>query len=112
MAKFEYLQWLIDWIFGQQGFVFQWDEGNETKSKVKHEVETHECEEIFYDIDKLPLGIQVQPVVSEPRFGLLGRTFDGRLLHVVFTIREGQVRVIAARPMHRKERAVYEQNLR
>ena len=112
MAKFEYIQWLVDWILGQQVFLFEWDGGNKTKSQAKHQVEIHECEEVFYDIDKQPLGIQVQPAVSEPRFGLLGRTFYGRFLHVVFTIREGQVRVIAARPMHKKERVNYEQNLR
>ncbi|HLB59811.1 MAG TPA: BrnT family toxin [Bdellovibrionota bacterium] len=112
MAKFEVVQWFIDWLFGQRRFAFDWDDGNLTKSKTKHGVETFESEEIFYDETKVPLGIQVQPPVSEPRFGLLGKTNNGRMLHIVFTIREGNVRIIAARPMHKKERVLYEKNLR
>jgi len=39
----------------------------------------------------------------------LGKTQDGRLLHVSFTLRDGGklVRVISARDMHRKERMFY-----
>jgi hypothetical protein len=55
-----------------------------TKSKTKHDVEAHEAEQIFYDESKVPMGIQIQPVVDEPRFGLLGRTSTSRLLHTVF----------------------------
>ena len=78
----------------------------------KHDVDTTEAEQAFYDERLSPLGSQVEPEVDEPRFGILGRTFTGRRLHVVFTIRSGQVRMISARPMHRKERAQYEQALR
>jgi len=112
MAKFEFVQWLLDWLFSNDSFEFEWDTGNRTKSKSKHDVETAESEEIFSDENKVPLGIQIEPPTSEPRFGLLGRTGLGRRLHVVFTIREGKVRIIASRPMHRKERALYEQSLR
>ena len=76
MAKFEFLQWLIDWLFECEEFIFEWDEGNRTKSKIKHKVEIHEAEEVFYDENNVPLGIQVQPVVDEPRFGLLGKNHE------------------------------------
>jgi uncharacterized DUF497 family protein len=48
---------------------------------------------------------------SELRFHALGRTWAGRELHVTFTLRQGgtAIRVISARDMHRKERAIYEQ---
>ncbi len=47
---------------------------------------------------------------AEPRWHALGHTNEGRLLHVTFTLRGGgtRVRIISARPMHRKERSVYE----
>jgi uncharacterized DUF497 family protein len=47
----------------------------------------------------------------ELRFHALGNTDEGRLLHVAFTLREAgaKIRVISARNMHRKERAIYEQ---
>jgi len=48
---------------------------------------------------------------SEPRYHALGKTIDGRRLHISFTLRgDGKlIRVISARDMHRKERAHYEQ---
>ena len=49
--------------------------------------------------------------VHETRSRALGRTDEGRLLHVTFTLRDAgrRIRVISARNMHRKERAIYEQ---
>lgn len=48
---------------------------------------------------------------AEARFHALGKTEDGRLLHITFTLRQSGtlIRAISARDMHRKERAVYEQ---
>jgi len=48
---------------------------------------------------------------KEPRLHALGKTDEGRALHITFTLRQsGQlVRVISARDMHRKERAIYDQ---
>ncbi len=47
----------------------------------------------------------------EPRFHALGKTDEGRLLHISFTLRQADslIRVISARSMHRKERTIYEQ---
>ena len=49
---------------------------------------------------------------AESRFHALGKTHEGRLLHVTFTLRDwGRlIRVISARPMHRKERTIYAQS--
>jgi uncharacterized DUF497 family protein len=71
-----------------------------------------EDELAFYDADIYPLGSQIEPEVNEPRFGILGRTPAGRYLHIVFTVRTGAIRIISARPMHRKEKESYEQALR
>ncbi|MDN5870669.1 MAG: BrnT family toxin [Nitrococcus sp.] len=48
---------------------------------------------------------------QEPRYHALGRTDEGRRLHITFTLRAGGslIRVISARDMHRKERTYYEQ---
>lgn len=43
----------------------------------------------------------------EQRYYALGRTHAGRLLFVVFTVRNNLLRVISARDMNRKERAIY-----
>jgi uncharacterized DUF497 family protein len=112
MAKFEFSGWLLRWLRSRETFEFVWDEGIETKSKQKHDVNTTESEQAFYDADVYPLGSQIEPEVNEPRFGILGRTPSGRHLHVVFTVRTGAIRIISARPMHRKEKTSYEQALR
>ncbi|PCI31798.1 MAG: hypothetical protein COB53_12835 [Elusimicrobia bacterium] len=55
-----------------------------------------------------PLGVQISPEVAEERLAIVGETFEGRVLHVVFTMREGKVRPVSARPAHKKEKEVYE----
>ena len=110
MATFEFVSWLVKWIFAQENFEFEWDDGNIQKNKSKHDVTNDEAEELFVNSEFLvPLGIQVPPSVSEPRFGALGVTSSGRLLSVCFAIRDGRIRVISIRPMSKKERKHYEQ---
>ena len=48
---------------------------------------------------------------GEPRFHALGKTDEGRTLHITLTLRNAgeRIRVISARDMHRKERTIYEQ---
>lgn len=60
----------------------------------------------------LPLGIQIAPTVNEQRLGLVGPTINGKLLQVAFVLRAGRVRVISARPAHKKEKVQYEEILR
>jgi uncharacterized DUF497 family protein len=86
---------------------FEWDAGNIAKSSAKHDVGCGEAEEIFFN---QPLIIAPDPAHSqtEPRFRALGRTNATRPLHLNFTVRSDKLRIISARPMNRKERAVYE----
>ena len=86
---------------------FEWDSGNEQKN-VKHGVATAEAEQVFLDEPLVVLDDRKHSDTEE-RFHALGQTSEGRLLHVTFTIRTGRIRVISARDMHRKERAIYEQ---
>jgi uncharacterized DUF497 family protein len=87
---------------------FDWDKGNEQKSASKHGVTAVEAEQVFLNE---PLVVTDDPKHShvEPRSHALGQTDEGRLLHITFTIRGSKIRVISARDMHRKERAIYEQ---
>ena len=89
---------------------FDWDEGNARKSVEKHDVSQGEAEQIFFN-DPLLIVEDVGHSVRELRLHALGRTDAERLLHVTFTLRsDGRlIRVISARPMHRKERVRYEQ---
>jgi uncharacterized DUF497 family protein len=86
---------------------FEWDSGNNQKN-VKHGVAPVEAEQVFLNEPLIVLDDQ-RHSDAEQRFHALGQTSEGRLLHVTFTIRTNKIRVISARDMHRKERAIYEQ---
>ena len=89
---------------------FEWDDGNAHKSFDKHGVSQAEAEQVFFN-DQLLLASDIQHSGTEARFQALGKTNDGRLLHVSFTLRQmkTRIRVISARPMNRKERALHEE---
>ena len=88
---------------------FNWDAGNARKNE-KHGVSTAEAEQVFFNVPLLLLEDSAHSQ-DEPRIHALGKTDDGRALHITFTLRQSDqlIRVISARDMHRKERAIYEQ---
>ncbi len=89
---------------------FDRDQGNARKND-KHGVSPAEAEQVFFN-DPLLLLTDDKHNELEPRFHALGQTDTARLLHIAFTLRERgrRIRVISARGLHRKERAVYECN--
>ena len=98
---------MIDWATVRG---FGWDDGNARKSTDKHEVTQAEAEQVFFN---QPLLVVADPKHSalEQRYHALGITEDGRSLHISFTLRAAGtlIRVISARDMHRKERAIHDQ---
>lgn len=88
---------------------FNWDDGNARKNE-KHGVSMAEAEQVFFNAPLLLLEDSAHSQ-QEPRVHALGKTDEGRMLHIAFTLRQTGllIRVISARDMHRKERAVYEQ---
>ena len=86
---------------------FDWDQGNRDKNQVKHNVSDGECEEIFFNSPLLMIG-DTRHSDEELRFAAFGVTKTGRMLTVVFTMRQRLVRVISARDMNKKERNIYE----
>lgn len=108
MAKFEYVLWLVEFL-SKPIFQFQWDSGNESKNLQKHGILTSEAEEVFYDKDILPLGIQTQPLPTEIRFGVIGKTTNEKILFVSFTLRESEIRIISVRKANKQEREIYEE---
>lgn len=89
---------------------FDWNAGNARKSEDKHGVSMAEAEQVFFNTPLLMLEDTAHSQ-KEPRIHALGKTDDGRTLHITFTLRSNgkQIRVISARDMHRKERTIYEQ---
>jgi len=69
-----------------------------------------EAEQVFFHAPLLLMEDGVHSL-AEPRLHALGQSDEGRTLHITFTLRQAGrwIRVISARDMHRKERAIYEQ---
>lgn len=98
---------MIDW---SQIEGFDWDDGNDRKSARKHDVSQTEAEQVFFNEPLLVLEDR-RHGQDELRLHALGRTDEGRRLHVTFTLRgDGTLlRVISARDMSRTERTAYAQ---
>lgn len=88
---------------------FDWDGGNARKND-KHGVSMAEAEQVFFN-DPLLLLADTKHSQAERRYHALGKTDEGRTLHITFTLRKSgeKIRVISARDMHKKERTIYEQ---
>lgn len=88
---------------------FDWDDGNACKND-KHGVSMAEAEQVFFNAPLLLL-VDERHSQREARHHALGKTDEERMLHIAFTLRKtgSLIRVISARDMHRKERAIYEE---
>ena len=98
----------MDWlqhIAEAQGF--EWDRGNAAKSIDKHQVSCEEAEEVFKNRPLLLLDDTAHSQ-REFRAKAFDKTDRARLLTVSFHLCGRLIRVISARPMHRKERNRYE----
>lgn len=85
---------------------FEWNKGNISKN-IKHKVDDKECEEVFFDKNKIVYKDRLHSK-TEDRFILLGKTKNNRLLYLVFTYRRKKIRVISARDINKKEVHIYE----
>jgi uncharacterized DUF497 family protein len=81
---------------------FDWDQNN-----VEHlrYVTPEEVEEAVLDPDRI--SAHAYNMGTEERWALLGATEEGAILFVVYTVREGKVRVITARDAESNERRRY-----
>lgn len=86
---------------------FEWDRWNIEKIFDKHRLDIKEIEEIFKN-KPIYFFEDEKHSQTELRHGVFGQTNDGRVLSVVFTIREDKIRVISARSISKKERRAYE----
>jgi uncharacterized DUF497 family protein len=94
---------VVDW---SQIVGFEWDSGNALKSVDKHGVSCEEAESVFAEDDILVLKDELHSQAEE-RWHAFGRSNQGRLLSITFTVRENLLRVISARPMNKRERKYY-----
>jgi uncharacterized DUF497 family protein len=90
--------------------VFEWDPRKAQANAAKHGVAFDEAVTVFLDPNGLD-GPDLQHSSAEARFRRLGRSVDGRLLMVAYTLRrQGDaeaIRLISARQASRRERGAY-----
>jgi uncharacterized DUF497 family protein len=89
---------------------FEWSLEKAKSNKKKHDVSFEEASTVFHD----PLAQIFDDEwhsVDEKREIIIGHSVNNRLLLVSFTERQGNIRVISARPATKKEREDYEENV-
>lgn len=97
--------------FFEQCEGFDWDEANSEKNWIKHKVTKIECEQVFFNLP-LVVSDDENHSASEKRWYLLGRTDQNRKLFIVFIIRKNLIRVISARNMNKKEREIFDEEIK
>ncbi len=86
---------------------FNWDAANWRKSELRHGVAATEAEEAL--LNEPLCQVDTRHSDDEQRYVAMGVTNEGRGLFISFTVRRSLVRIISARPMSRKERAIHEE---
>jgi uncharacterized DUF497 family protein len=91
--------------------VFSWDTAKSVQNFERHGVSFEEAVSVFADPEALDWA-DASHSEHEPRSKRLGRSLDGRVLLVVYTVRRTNhgketVRIISARQASRKERKAY-----
>ena len=84
---------------------FEWDAAKAASNLRKHGVSFIAGARVFLDPGRVEWDVS-RPIDFENRWKAVGFT-DGKLLAVVFTIREGKCRLISARPVNAAEERIY-----
>ena len=86
-----------------------WDPVKAKSNRLKHRVFFSELEPVFYD----PNAISVEDVDAEgeARYITIGLDSLARLVVVVYTYRNDEIRLISARKATRAEQKVYEKSI-
>ena len=85
---------------------YQWDPKKADLNKKKHGIDFADAIAVFED--EWALTVEHQIVRNVQRYATVGMDFLGRLIVVVYTYRDDDIRIISARPTTRSERNVYE----
>ena len=90
--------------------MFEWDPRKAEANAAKHGVTFDNAVTVFLDLDALD-GPDLQHSSTESRFRRLGRSADGRVLIVAYTLRRSDdaetIRIISARRASSRERTAY-----
>lgn len=87
---------------------FEWDEAKARTNFRKHHVRFEEAKTVFSDPFSLTIP-DPDHSIHEDRFVDIGYSSDRRILVVVYTEREQNIRIISCREATRAERRAYEE---
>jgi len=90
---------------GYAGAVFEWDNGNTRHIWEEHRVRREEAEEAV--LDPMCIDADASSMGDESRDGIVGMTATGRVLQVIFTERDGLVRVLEAKTATSRQQQAY-----
>jgi uncharacterized DUF497 family protein len=100
----------MSWHSVYTEWVFEWNPRKAEANAAKHDVSFDDAVTVFLDANALD-GPDLQHSTAEARFRRLGRSADGRVLMVAYTLRRRDdaetIRLISARRASRRERAAY-----
>ena len=85
---------------------YQWDPKKAVSNLKNHGIDFADAVGVFED--DWTLTIEEQEVEGEQRFVSIGMDFLGRVLTVVYTYRNSDIRLISARRAIKSERNIYE----
>lgn len=86
---------------------FEWHDGKNIANFAKHGITFHEAKHIFSDINRIVI-LDKKHSSDEKRYFCIGKTREGKIATVRFTIRQNHIRLIGA-GYWREGRKLYEQ---
>ena len=84
--------------------MFEWDDDN-LDHIGEHRVTPQEAEQAV--LDPMCMDADASSMEDEYRDGIVGMTSEGRILQVIFTEREGLIRVLQAKTATWRQQAAY-----
>lgn len=85
---------------------YQWDPKKATSNLTNHGIDFADAVGVFED--NWALTFEEQEIRGEQRFVSVGSDFLGRVIIVVYTYRNDDIRIISARKAIKSERQIYE----
>lgn len=86
---------------------FEWHDSKNQQNIAKHDISFQEAKHVFSD-DKRVVILDKKHSLGEKRYFCIGKTREGKIATVRFTIRESRIRIIGA-GYWREGKKIYEQ---
>ena len=84
---------------------FEWDEIKNEKNKRNHGISFETAAFVFNDVNRIEIYDALHSKINEDRYITIGKV--NKVLFVVFTELEDNVRIISARIAKKKEKEIY-----